>query len=176
MVFCYYLLYIINHAKEKSEYPLRGRCGNRSGFVNAVANLNNLKKHLFFEFLNLTDRVFILVRYSENVILGKRGFTAEEKENGIILVLNSKMNFLWDDYGITVTLVFGTSPQRCFIPVDDITAIYSPEHNAQFTVSPQPVKARENPKDEEQKPVEAEATPGSPENVISVDFTKKNRK
>lgn len=102
------------------------------------SNLNNLKKHIFFEFLNLVGRAFVLVRHSDNVILGNRGFTAEEKKNGIILVFNSKMNFLWDDYGITATLVFGTSPQKCFIPVDDIMAVYSPDLNAQFVASPQP--------------------------------------
>lgn len=101
-----------------------------------AASVNGLKKHVFYELLNLAGRVFMLVRYSEHAVLGNRGFTAEEKENGIILVLNSRMNFQWDEYGITGTLVFGTSPQKCFIPLDDISAIYSPELGAQFIVSP----------------------------------------
>lgn len=99
-------------------------------------NLNNLKKHIFFEFLNMVGRVFIVVRYSDRVIIGNRGFTSEEKEKGIILVFNLKMKFHWDEHGINATLVFGTTPQKCFIPETDIIAIYSPELNAQFVASP----------------------------------------
>lgn len=144
------------------------------------SNLNNLKKHIFFEFLNLVGRAFILVRYSEDVILGNRGFTAEEKENGIILVFNSKMNFLWDDYGITATLVFGTSPQKCFVPVDDIIAVYSPELNAQFMASPQPVGSQKEgekfvKKIEPQKGQKTRKGEKQPGHVIKVDFTKKRK-
>lgn len=150
------------------------------------AGLNNLKKHIFFEFLNLVGRAFILVRYSDDVILGNRVFTAEEKENGIILVFNPKMNFMWDDYGITATLVFGTSPQKCFVPAADITAVYSPELNAQFVISPQPaavsgprpalVSRKEDKKTEpkvEQKALKNKKQTG---HVIKVDFTKKTKK
>lgn len=151
------------------------------------ANLNSLKKHIFFEFLNIAGRAFVLVRHSNNVILGNRGFTAEEKENGIILVFNSRMNFLWDDYGITATLVFGTSPQKCFIPVDEIIAVYSPELNAQFVTSPQPsaisgpqpigsqkegeksVKKLEPKKGQKTQKDEKQG------HVIKVDFTKKRK-
>lgn len=153
------------------------------------SNLNNLKKHIFFEFLNLVGRAFVLVRYSDNVVLGNRGFTAEEKENGIVLVFNSRMNFLWDDYGITATLVFGTSPQKCFIPVDDIMAVYCPDLNAQFMASPQssaisrpqpigsqkegekPVKKLEPKKGQKAKTHKDEKQG----HVIKVDFTKKRK-
>lgn len=140
--------------------------------------LNNLKRHVFFEFLNMVGRVFVHVRYSDAVVLGKRGFTAEEKEDGIILVFNSKMNFTWDDYGITVTLVFGTAPQKCFIPIDEIVAVYSPELNAQFVTAP--LKGRQT-RDERgvnagDKGGEERETPASSENVIRVDFTRKEKK
>ncbi|BCB95324.1 hypothetical protein JZK55_02460 [Dissulfurispira thermophila] len=139
--------------------------------------MNNLKKHIFFEFLNLAGKVFVLVKYSENVILGNRGFTAEEKKNGIILVFNSKMNFMWDDYGITATLVFGSSPQKCFIPSDDIVALYSPELNAQFVVSssvqqPTPATHKEDRFEEQQKTLKNKQSKGQ---VIKVDFTKKRK-
>lgn len=157
------------------------------------AGLNNLKKHIFFELLNLAGKAFVLVRYSDDVILGNRGFTAEEKENGIILVFNPRMNFLWDDYGITATLVFGTSPQKCFVPAADITAVYSPELNAQFVISPQPAAAgfqketikgqgaRVNPLREARlsNGIKGQAIKGKGQkskNVIQVDFTKKTKK
>ncbi len=150
-------------------------------------DLNDLKRHIFFDFMDKTGRAFVLVRYSDNVVLGNRGFTAEEKRNGIILVFNSRMNFLWDDYGITATLVFGTSPQKCFIPVDDIMAVYSPDLNAQFMVSPQSsaisgpqptgsqkegeksIRKLELKKGEKTKKDEKQG------HVIKVDFTKKRK-
>ena len=104
--------------------------------MDIAGKLNNLKKHIFLEFMDTIGRAFALVRYSENVVLGNRGFTQDEKDNGIVLVFNSKMNFLWDEHGITANLVFGTSPQKCFIPADSVMAVYSPELNAQFVSSP----------------------------------------
>jgi hypothetical protein len=136
------------------------------------SSVNNLKRHVFFEFLNHSGRAFVLVRYSDDVILGNRGFTAEEKENGIVLVFNSRMNFLWDEYGITATLVFGTSPQKCFIPADDIIAVYSPELNAEFLTSPQPAIPKQA-SGVQAKKQEAKAKEQTLENVIKVDFTKK---
>ncbi|MFO0753275.1 MAG: hypothetical protein U0411_08130 [Thermodesulfovibrionales bacterium] len=143
------------------------------------ATLNALKKHIFYEFLQSAGRVFVLVRYSDKVVLGTRGFTPEEKENGIILVFNSKMNFSWDEYGITVTLVFGTSPQRCSIPANDITAVYSPEMGAQFVVTLQSRKPLEAASEEKIKPEGERAIGGKVQeparNVIQVDFTKKKK-
>jgi len=91
------------------------------------------------------------------------------------------MNFQWDDYGLTATLVFGTSPQKCFIPDDDIIAVYSPELNAQFVISPSPSQPRivssqkehETPlSKQEQKGVKDKKQTG---HVIEVDFTKKRK-
>ncbi|TAN45083.1 MAG: hypothetical protein EPN22_03560 [Nitrospirae bacterium] len=142
--------------------------------------LNSLKKHIFYEFLNLAGRVYVLARHSENVILGHRGFTSEEKENGIVLVFNSKMNFHWDDYGITATLVFGTSPQKCFIPVDDIIAVYSPDLSAQFVLNPNAARNTETQDLTDRKISAVPAHKASKEakpskNVIKVDFTRKTK-
>jgi hypothetical protein len=134
-----------------------------------VEDLSELKKQIFFGMLDLAGRVFVLVRHSDNVVIGKRGFLPEEKEKGLVLVFNRKMHFQWDEPGITAKLVFGSTPEQCFIPADDIRSIFSPELLAQFTVSP----------DER---LEAEtAGPGgkaprgkaSGENVVKVDFKKK---
>jgi hypothetical protein len=150
-------------------------------------DLNSLKRHIFFEFINIAKRAFILVRYSEDVVLGRRGFTEDEKENGIMLVFNDRMNFQWDDYGLTATLVFGTSPQKCFIPADDIIAVSSPELNAQFVTSPSPSQPRivSSQKEyethlsiqakqakQEQKGLKDKKQTG---HVIEVDFTKKRK-
>ena len=120
--------------------------------------------------LDLAGRVFIVARYSENVIIGNRGITEDEKKNGIVLVFNTSMNFSWDDSGISSTLVFGTSPQKCFIPTDDIVAIYSPELNSQFITALPP---RAETSDEQDKTVAEAREEEAGSKVVKVDFTKK---
>jgi len=138
-----------------------------------MAKLDDIKRHVFFEFLNLAGRAFIIVNCSRNVILGKRGFTEEEKKNGIILVFNSRMNFIWDERGISATLVFGNTPQKCFIPPGDIMAIYSPELDAQF-IAGQPADGISI---EEEPAAGKEMFAGEKLNkVIEVDFKKKRKK
>lgn len=130
-------------------------------------NLTELKKHIFYELLNMAGRVYILVRYSDDVLIGERGFLAEEKEKGLILVFNQKMNFEWSDQGITATLGFGAKSEKCFIPPDSIISVFSPDLNAQFSVSPvaQEVGQKKPSKKRDHAP--------SKEKVIKVDFTKK---
>lgn len=126
--------------------------------------LNELKKTIFHEMLEMAGRVFIVARYSEAVAIGNRGFTQEEKQNGIVLVFNKSMKFTWDDSGVASTLVFGTSPQKCFVPLDDIMAIYSPELQSQFITALKTGRELADSK-------ETEEITGP--NVVKVDFKKK---
>ena len=145
--------------------------------------LNELKKHTFYELLNLAGRAYILVKYSKNVKVGSRGFLPEEKERGLVLVLNSKMNFIWDDYGITTKLAFGNSIQKCFIPTDDIIAVYSLELNSQLVIGPQPISEANVPGKNGQDlngQRKAEGPSSKEENgkknkVVKVDFQKKRK-
>ena len=130
---------------------------------------NEIKKRVFHEMLDLAGRVFIVARYSENVTIGNRGFTEDEKKNGIVLIFNASMNFSWDDSGIFSTLVFGTSPQKCFIPADDIVAIYSPELNSQFITA----LPRTETSDEQDKTGAEDREEEAGSKVVKVDFTKK---
>lgn len=134
--------------------------------------INELKKKVFYEMLNISGRVFILIRYSENVVIGKRGFTEEEKNNGIVLVFNKRMNFFWDEDGISTTLVFGTTPERCFIPSEDIILIFSPELRSQFIISPETVKDKSE--DKKRQPSEKDNKVEN-EKVVRVDFSRKKR-
>jgi hypothetical protein len=99
--------------------------------------LNDLKKNVFFELLNLVGRVYMVVRYSPDVDLGRKVFTEDEKANGLTLVFTTRMNIQWDAVGLSTTLSFGAQAYRCFIPSKDILAIYSPELQVQFTTAPQ---------------------------------------
>lgn len=98
-----------------------------------IKKLNELKKYTFFEILELAGRVFIIVDYDDAVIIGKRGFLPEEKERGIVLVFNSKMKFSCDEYALTATLVFGNTPEKCYIPLSAITGVFSPDLRIQLT-------------------------------------------
>ncbi|MDH4232281.1 MAG: hypothetical protein OEW04_09675 [Nitrospirota bacterium] len=131
-------------------------------------DLTALKKHIFFELLGLAGRVYILVGYADDVLIGERGFLPEEKEKGLILVFNPKMNFEWNDEGISATLGFGTKTEKCFIPPDGIISIFSPELNAQFSASP-PVRESTH-----KKPARKADISPSREKVIKVDFGKKS--
>lgn len=97
--------------------------------------LNNLKRNVFYELLELVGRVFVVLRYSPEVSLGKRHFTEEEKHSGLTLVFTNRMPLQWDDHGITTTLTFGAQAQKCFIPSASIVAVYSPELQVQLTAS-----------------------------------------
>ncbi|MBI5641703.1 MAG: hypothetical protein HZA17_14905 [Nitrospirae bacterium] len=133
-----------------------------------AADLNELKKNMFYDLLNLAGRVFILINYAEDVIIGSRGFLPAEKEKGLVLVFNNKMNFTWDDAGLSAKLVFGSTPERCFIPNEAIVSVFSPELSAQFSVSP----AEKEPA--EQRPDrEAKEKPSADAKVVKVDFRKR---
>lgn len=99
-----------------------------------IRKLNNLKKQTFFELLELAGRVFIVVDYDESVVIGKRGFLPEEKERGLVLVFNSRMKFNWENDAITATLVFGSTPEKCYIPVNAIAVVFSPDLRVQLTL------------------------------------------
>jgi hypothetical protein len=134
--------------------------------------LDELKKKVFYDMLNIAGRVFIAVRYDKDVVIGKRGFLSQEREEGLVLVFNQKMNFTWDDAGISVILVFGTSPEKCFIPKESIMTIFSPELNAQFSALSREGEDPETP----QKTMKITDKKTSPnKKVIDVDFKKKKK-
>lgn len=99
-----------------------------------MGRLNKLREHTFFEILDMAGRVFIVVDYDESVIIGKRGFLPEEKERGLVLVFNKKMKFNWDEQAITATLVFGNTPEKCYIPIELIAAVFSPDLRIQLVL------------------------------------------
>jgi hypothetical protein len=142
-----------------------------------VANLDELKKKIFFDMLDLIGRVFIVAHFSPDVVIGNRGFLPEEKEKGMVLVFNRRMNFEWDAEGISAKLVFGSATHECFIPHDAIVSVFSPELSAQFSISPGPVsqvKEEGHSKKRPSRPREKTAKP-SHNKVVRVDFNKKSK-
>ncbi len=140
-----------------------------------VSSLNELKKRIFFDMLDLVGRVFIVARHSPDVVIGKRGFLPEEKKKGIVLVFNRRMNFEWGANAISAKLVFGAVTHECFIPLEAIISIFSPELSAQFSVSPEVAssagdkiiteKTLSKPSDKQVKSAD--------DKVVRIDFNKK---
>lgn len=87
--------------------------------------------------LNDYGRVFVVIKQSERTVIGSRGFTGEEKENGLVLAFNSKnyKTLQWtEDGSIVTTLGFGSinKVENCFLHSDDIISVYSPDAKIKF--------------------------------------------
>ena len=140
-----------------------------------MSKLNELKRDVFFYLLDEVGRVFIHAQPSMDLEIGKRGLVGDELKEGITLVFNSKMKFEWGDYGIEVTLVFGTAPEKCFVPLEAIDAVYSPERNIQFTLEVDDEPVDDDKVDIKKKPAKKSAKPDvkSDGKLIQVDFRQK---
>ncbi len=90
---------------------------------------------LFYDIWNDFGSVYLLVKYSSNTSIGKRGFTEEEMKQGLVLVFNNKTNnkLEWDSEGnLTCTLAFGARKEDLFIHHDDLLGVLSREAGVQF--------------------------------------------
>lgn len=140
-----------------------------------TSRLNHLKRHVFFEILETVGRVFMVVRHSEQVRIGNRGFLPEEKEHGLVLVINQRMNLSWTDGIIRCRLVFGQTPEDCIIPEGFVIGINSPEAQTQFlclaeTPIPEPAETEAGRGKEAPLKRKRKSKTG---NVVTVDFRKK---
>jgi hypothetical protein len=104
-----------------------------TGMKNQMRYIQNL----FFDILNDYGQAYIVVRHSENTVIGARGFSAEEKKKGITLVFNQRnyKNLVWSDDGsIRATLGFGVGnkSEKCFLHSDDIMSVFSPDAKIKF--------------------------------------------
>jgi hypothetical protein len=145
------------------------------------AELGELKRDVFYRLMDLAGRVFVLVNHSDRVEMGRRGFTEAEMERGLVLVFNDKMQFLWDETGIHASLSFSAVKEKCFIPHEDILAVYSPDLKIQLSADPQdeePEKKGAGPPTVEKKGAGKKGAGkegvGTPDGkVIRVDFLRK---
>ncbi|MHB8846453.1 MAG: hypothetical protein ACYC7L_17090 [Nitrospirota bacterium] len=95
-------------------------------------------QRLFYDIWNDFGSVYLIVKYSDRTIIGKRGFTEEEKKQGLILVFNSQTNntLAWDDEGnLTCILAFGARKEDILIHHDDLLGVFSPDAKVQFVRS-----------------------------------------
>ncbi len=137
-----------------------------------LTELNRLKRDIFNELINIVGRVFIVVRYHDDVIIGNRGFLPEEREKGLVLVFNKRMNFSFEPWGIDAKLLFGTKIEHCKIPVEHIVGIYSPELNCQFFAMPQEAAVKTASSEKKEPPGQERPTTEGNSKVVKIDFRK----
>ncbi len=126
-------------------------------------------QRLFYDIWNDFGSVYLLVRYSGNTTIGTRGFTEEEKKQGLVLVFNNKTSNVldWDAEGnIACVLVFGARREDIFIHHDDLLGVFSPEAGVQFL---------RNDTGKEPGSTHAEETGGDKRQVVSLNDFKKQK-
>jgi hypothetical protein len=95
-------------------------------------------QRLFYDIWNDFGSVYLLVKYSDRTRIGKRGFTEEEKKQGLVLVFSNKTNttLSWDpDGNLACVLAFGARKEEVYIHHDDLLGLFSREAGIQFVRS-----------------------------------------
>jgi len=90
---------------------------------------------LFYDLWNDFGSVYLIVNYSDRTRIGKRGFTGDEKKQGLVLVFNDKTNnkLEWDEEGnLSCVLAFGARREDITIHHDDLRGVFSPAAEVQF--------------------------------------------
>jgi hypothetical protein len=135
-------------------------------------------QNLFNDLLADYGHAYVVVKYSDNTVIGKRGFTEEEKKKGIVLVFNRKnhKNLQWTEEGSIVTALgfgAGNKPEKCFLHFDDIVSVFSPFAKVRFDrgdiwdAQPEPGEAAE--------PAGKKVKKKSDDNVVSLDRFRKTK-
>ena len=128
-------------------------------------------QRLFYDIWNDFGSVYLLVRYSDRTIIGKRGFTDEEKKQGLVLVFNNKTNAKldWDAEGnLTCVLAFGPRKEDVFIHHDDLLGVFSREAGVQFVRTDAGFESGASP--------EKDSAHGDAKQVVSISEFKKSKK
>lgn len=92
-------------------------------------------QRLFYDLWNDFGSVYLLVNYSDRSVIGRRGFTEDEKKQGLVLVFNARTSasLNWDREGnLSCVLAFGTRKEDVSIHHDDLAGVFSPEAGVRF--------------------------------------------
>lgn len=125
---------------------------------------------LFYDLWNDFGSVYLVVNHSDRSRIGRRGFTEEEKKQGLILVFNNKTNnkLEWDEEGnLSCVLAFGPRREDVFVHHDDLRGVFSPEAGVQFL--------RGETKTRHDEPAEPEAGGGDAGQVVSLSTYRKKK-
>jgi hypothetical protein len=126
---------------------------------------------IFYDLWNDFGKVYLMVRYSGSSVIGKRGFTEEERKQGLVLVFNNKTNnkMEWDAEGnVSCVLAFGTQREDVYLHHDDLLGVFSPEAGVQFMRSDIGKETAETPSEQ--------TAEGGDGKVVSLSSFKKRQK
>jgi hypothetical protein len=127
-------------------------------------------QRLFYDIWNDFGSVYLLVKYSSRTSIGRRGFTEEEKKQGLVLVFNTTTNAKldWDAEGnLTCVLAFGARREDVFIHHEDLLGVFSREAGVQFLRSDTGSEPAASP--------EKDAQQGAAKQVVSISDFKKRK-
>ena len=127
-------------------------------------------QRFFYDIWNDFGSAYLLVKHSDNTIIGKRGFTEEEKKHGIVLVFNNRTSnqMDWDDEGnVSCVLAFGARKEDVSIHHDDLLAVFSPDARVQYV--------RSDMRTEPGPASGTDAGAGEGQQVVSLDSFKKKK-
>jgi hypothetical protein len=129
-------------------------------------------QRLFYDVWNDFGSVYLLVKYSDKTVIGKRGFTDEEKKKGLVLVFNNKTStkLNWDEDGnLSCVLAFGARREDVSIHHDDLLGVFSPEAGVQL------VRSDIGKEKEAEQTPEPEAKHGDSRQVVSLSAFRKHK-
>ncbi len=131
---------------------------------------------LFYDLWNDFGSVYVVVDHSDRTKIGRRGFTDEERERGLVLVFNDKTNtqLKWDSEGnLSCVLAFGTGKEDVHIHHDDLRGVFSPEAGVHFLRND---NGREQAAPEQAEASKPEASEGAAKQVVSLSLYRKKKK
>ncbi len=134
---------------------------------------------LFYDIWNDFGTVYLLVGHSDRTQIGKRGFTDDEKQRGLILVFNNKTNtdVHWDDEGnVSCILAFGARKEDVRIHHDDLRGVFSPEAQVQLMRSDMDTAPADKADPETPRVAEDKVKEAVDPHVVSMDSFRKRKK
>lgn len=99
-----------------------------------LENLNFFKKELFYSLIEKNEKFYINIMSVDDLKVGKRGLTEEEKKNGLILVFSntSYKNLTSDDEFLYCNMRFSGLWEEIVIPIYAIHIFFDDIYNPNF--------------------------------------------
>ena len=96
-------------------------------------NLTVMRQHIFYSILEMVNKVYVTVKYSDDTQLPWSKDNIDSGETVLVFNDNNHKDLEWNQIYMSVILSFGSGPFNCVIPAKNIVNIYSPELNVSFS-------------------------------------------
>lgn len=101
-----------------------------------LENLNSFKKELFYSLIQKNEKFYISIVSVDDLKIGRRGLTEDEKKNGLILVFShtSYKNLTSDDEFLYCDMRFSGLWEDIVIPIYAINLFFDDMYNPNFVL------------------------------------------